>query len=52
MIGPDITDIRAWIKSEIIARQTIPTKGWLYADGKCGAACWFSDSDLTFKQVK
>ena len=52
MVGPDITFTSSGIKSEEIAQQNIPTRGWLYADGTCGHACWFPDSDLTFKQVK
>ena len=47
-IGTDITVANGWITSEKRGLLGIPTSGWEYADGTCGAACWFADPDLKF----
>jgi len=48
MVHGDITDNIGWIKSEETGLNTIPTKGWKYADG---TNTWPSDPSLTFNSI-
>lgn len=47
-ISDIVNSISGGIRSEKRGLPTIPTSGWEYADGTCGAACWFTDPDLKF----
>jgi len=50
-IGSDITTASGWIRSENRGLLAIPTSGWEWGDGTCGAACWVADPDLKFNQT-
>ena len=45
-VGPDYTAIDGWFSSEKRGLLTIPTSGWLYADGGK-----FVDGDDTLKFI-